>query len=800
MLTQQINQARKARKALRTVAVLIREWLADLTKRIKTEQKKKAERDHLAQKARDFLALEHDRVALIQQGWSQAIEPRLTQLIEQYGAPDVLALPVVQSLCTTAIQAGFQDECQAWQNRLIIRPDWSFKQSQKWMAQCSPHHTKTAQQHGLTVIKGGDAAVTPDAPPITVGEVWPDAPDAIQDQPLPLGSRWDVAGDGRIMRIASVDNMTGETTAIPVAYMPMLITGASVPLDVTTEESWVHLVWRNDLTWQDKWILRRAIMTLKNAPTTLNDLGIRTVNSETTAVIKWLEATEQVGRNVWQDQYLANTLGWKKIHGTWGFMLPDHWIGPALPGGNDRIVFWPKGRGGAGANFFQTQGTLQAESALLAEILTTFPTFAWLLGHSAAAPLLRRISSHHVSGNLNGYVVELASAKSSTGKTSLTALALMPWRTADIPIGHYASSFGLEQQLLETNDLPTAIQELQADKRSKVNWSTVVHMVAEKGGKIRGQKEGGYTTADTLHTVLLITNNQSILSMIDNQAGAAARILSLPHVIPADQLNDPAQGPRLKHLIEGWMARGAESYGNGGRQMLKAVAAMSDDTLLQAYKNAAESTRTLLDDQTFESPAVAKVMGRQAHAWAFGLMGLRFLLKHGYGWPEADLIQNDGRYLTTIRDLVIPRSTMNQVPEADYWWGTVSELIFQYRSEISGLEFRDDAGRIKVPSEYIGRYFPDDDLIGILPSWLRGKLDGLNHKDVSSLLEEWSQQGKLIHDPKQHTTKKRMVRTGGGPMASIWVYCFKASALGFGSDEYPEESPTSSEPDDDLPF
>ncbi len=637
----------------------------------------------------------------------------------------------------------------------------------------------TAQKARMAAATQAPSA--PAAPPEipVVEDAWPEAPKELRQWPLPLDGKFDANPRG-VARLIGEDPLTGEKIMAPVSYVPMMITGGAEPLD-TDGEGWIQLLWQSGWEWKSVWLPRKQLMSVKNAPDTLNTLNIRVAHDEIKAVLKWLELTEQTGMRsgVWADQHLTNTLGWKRVQDTWGFMFPERWIGVELPGGNENVVFWAKGHGTAGADLFKVQGDIAEESRLLADILREIPQFAWLLGHGAATPLLRRLSGLHVTGNLNGYVVELASAQSSTGKTSMTALALSPWRSSEIPLAQYSSTFALEQQLLETNDLPVAIQELQADQKSKVDWSSVVHMVAEKGGRMRGQKNGGYTVADTLHTILFIANNQSILSMVGDQAGASARILSLNHVIPQSRLDDTAQSVSLKNLIEGWMGRVSQHHGNGGRVMVQALTTLTDPELMALYQETEAVVDKIRAAWPMSSGEVAKVLGRQAHAWALGLLGLRLLLQCGYGWtPEAIATAETG-YLDAIQSGILPASAFDQRSEAERWWETACSLLSEHSMEFAGLELMDREGNVVTPKAYRGRYFEDEDLIGVLPEWFQGELKRNGRKDFKSLFSEWCRKGWMIRSKNQFSITKSMKKTGQVARATP-LLCFRASAAGFG--------------------
>jgi hypothetical protein len=789
-----IQQCKLEKKALKGVP--IRDWQAKMEKQIATIQKATEAAKQEANQASDLQVLDRDAPLLLQQGWS-AMESRLTALIKQYGAQPVLMYPTTIKLCAAAIAAGFKAECQTWQDRLVAaREGWTSRQAKTWMDQFKPSRTKAAQ-HQWDVLDGTESAPGSSSPaPLTVGEVWPDAPDALKSWPLPNHPRWNVTWRG-IHRIVDVDAATGDAVTIPVTYTPLFITGGAEPLDVGGE-GWAELTWRSGKLWKQAWFPRKDMMTRKNIPETLNTHNIRVVDDEMKFVVKWLEETEDAGlaAGVWSDQYLANTLGWKEIQkGQWGFMLPKQWIGPTLPGGQTQVVFWPQSRGGGeGATLYQPQGRIEDESQLMADVLHMFPHFAWLLGQAAAAPLLRRLKAHNLTGNMHGYVIELANAQSSNGKTSLTALALAPWRATEIPIANYSSEFALEQYLVEMNDLPTAIQELQANQRSKISWSEAIHMIAEKGGRMRGQKKGGYTVPEAIHTVLFMANNQSVLSMIDDQAGAAARVFSMNHIIPRDMLEDPRQTVTLKHCIENWMAQAAQSHGNGGPQLIAALTVMTDDELIAQYKSAQAVTEPILAQFKAPSGEIAKVIGRQSHAWALGLTGLRLLLQYGYNWTPEQIAAIEPGYVDAIQGNLLPRSTFNQAPEAEVWWDIVRDLIVENSSEIAGLNVRlSPSGDVIPPKQYIGRYFPDEDIVAIVPRWLKEELEKGKRKDTKSLFEEWSRKGWLVRGKDQFPQTRRLINVANGLSFAAKVLCFRASALGIGAVEPTESLPLNSQ-------
>ena len=176
-----IQQCKLEKKALKGVP--IRDWQAKMEKHIAKMQKATKIAEQEANQASDLQVLDRDAPLLLQQGWS-AMESRLTALIQKYGAQPVLMYPTTMKLCAAAITAGFKAECQTWQDDLVAAHEgWTARQAKTWMDRFKPSRTKAAQ-HQWDVLDGTDAVPGSSSPaPLTVGEVWPDAPDA--DQILP---------------------------------------------------------------------------------------------------------------------------------------------------------------------------------------------------------------------------------------------------------------------------------------------------------------------------------------------------------------------------------------------------------------------------------------------------------------------------------------------------------------------------------------------------------------------------------------------------------------------------------------
>ncbi|MCL6562450.1 MAG: DUF927 domain-containing protein [Firmicutes bacterium] len=424
--------------------------------------------------------------------------------------------------------------------------------------------------------------------------------------------------------------------------------------------------------------------------------------------------------------------------GTAVFALPDEVLG-AAPRDRDWVAFDP--HRAPAARVYTARGGFEEEQDAIAALLVHFPRTAWLLGHAAAAPLVRWLCEAGCL-DVSGYVVEVVSDRTGVGKSFAVGAALAPWGAPTLRFLD-ATDYGLQEYLRQHSDLPSAFQEAQANPRLRPE--SLVHTLADAGGRLQGRRNGGLRPLSAIYGVLLMANNQTIVSD-GAQQGAQVRVLTTESLLP--MLDDPAPIHDLTRAFR-------EHHGHGGRraiQWLLAETAGAPDRIeakvVALWESAMEDLERSLTAALPAADSEARgQLQRVGKLLAAGLAGLD-LLRHGYGWADGLwAIARDG-YLGVIRDLAVEWQIQRQ-PTWRAALEALAGLIAQQAHRVAGMERRVNGSPTPPADGYIGAWVSvrgePSPCLGLNPQWaIPELLRAMRYADIATLERAWERQGVLV--------------------------------------------------------
>lgn len=125
--------------------------------------------------------------------------------------------------------------------------------------------------------------------------------------------------------------------------------------------------------------------------------------------------------------------------------------------------------------------------------------------------------SHGIELPPNGLSVSLYSRESGQGKTALVHAIMLAFGNPDALVKESnkggATDIGRMARLSTSGTFPTSMEEMGGTK--EISITDMISAVANGGGRTRGTKEGGFTTAQSWALINLITTNRAQRDMVN---------------------------------------------------------------------------------------------------------------------------------------------------------------------------------------------------------------------------------------------------------------------------------------------
>jgi len=296
--------------------------------------------------------------------------------------------------------------------------------------------------------------------------------------------------------------MVKEEGLYNICILPVLLGKRLKSVD--TGEEKIELVFRKDDAWHSV-IVQRSTLFQQSKVGILADRGL-TINSEVSKkFVKFLAALEAENLDILHLQKSSDHLGW--ITGSRFY-----------PGISEGIVLDIDPASAITVNAYKEAGSYEAWKAAMMHY-RQWPVFRFVLAAGFASPMLNLLR-HRV------FVIHMWGA-SRGGKTGTLKAALSVWGDPDILMTSFnATKVGIEVLAALYSDLPLGIDERQVAGEKQQAIESLLYMLGEGKGKIRGAKAGGLRNTKTWQSII-ITTGEEPLSTDSSHTGINTRVLEI---------------------------------------------------------------------------------------------------------------------------------------------------------------------------------------------------------------------------------------------------------------------------------
>jgi hypothetical protein len=319
--------------------------------------------------------------------------------------------------------------------------------------------------------------------------------------------------------------------------------------DLSTNEEWLELCWRQDRKWF-KHIVPRIVAASAKRIVELAAIGCPVTSENSKAVVQWLDRWEAMNRDALPITHVSSRMGWQGDGGELGFLLGRHSIG-----GNTR--FQAPAAEVQVADAWMPKGNM-GEWLRAVDAIRGAPRVILGLYASFAAPLLEILSAP-------SFIIDW-SGETSIGKTALLRVAASVWGcpnkgARDAVLGSWSSTkVYLERMLGTCNNLPLFLDDTKEVKRHE-DVAQVLYMVANGRGRGRGTTTG--VAATSYWSTILLSNGEQPATSFTEDGGTRARVLTI-WGSPWGKTN-----VEMGKTINATLAALGGNYGHAGRQWVE---------------------------------------------------------------------------------------------------------------------------------------------------------------------------------------------------------------------------------------
>jgi uncharacterized protein (DUF927 family)/DNA primase len=271
------------------------------------------------------------------------------------------------------------------------------------------------------------------------------------------------------------------------------------------------------------------------------DRGLRVTSSTASELINFLAAYETANPAAIPERISLDRLGW----------ISDTEFYPFNT--NTDVVFEVNNSSGKVLKNLRTGGSYDKWKDLARELRKNHYA-RFIISASFASPLLHKI-------NCRTFVIHLW-GDSTAGKTAVLKTAISAWGNIDsngLMGNANATNVGLENFCATLKHLPFGVDEKQAASANKFDAETLIYMLSEGQGKVRGAKGGGNQDMLYWNNIVIFTGETS-MTKSNTMDGAQNRILEIhERPVPDEQLG------KLAHRVT------ASNYGHAGREFMAAI-------------------------------------------------------------------------------------------------------------------------------------------------------------------------------------------------------------------------------------
>lgn len=317
-----------------------------------------------------------------------------------------------------------------------------------------------------------------------------------------------------------------------------------------------------------------------------------------------------------------------------GFVLPSRTIGPV------DAIFQLEGMP---TPVFATSGTLEGWRSEVAKPAIGNPLAVLAISAALAGPLLARL--HRAGLGVHFY------GDSSTGKSTLLAMAASVWGGTDFIRTWRATSNGLEGVAASINDTALVLDEISECDPKEVG--AIVYSLGNGTGKSRANLHGSARPVHRWRAVVLSSGERTIGATMaeankHQKVGQAVRLLDVAASRRFGCFDTLHQAHGGRSLADQLKRAAGHHFGHAGPAMIERL-----------VKDARDLTGLL--DQMVELPAFAKtseLSGRAATSFAVIALSGELAIEYGLvPWPQGEAVSAATEIYSNWRDAQIGNRT-----------------------------------------------------------------------------------------------------------------------------------------------
>ncbi len=374
------------------------------------------------------------------------------------------------------------------------------------------------------------------------------------------------------------ENSRGEISFELICPTPTIITARGY--DIDSGEVYLRLLWQSiDGSWHQEFFRQAELYRKSTLLQRLPARGIEITESQASRFIEYLRDYISHFRHKLESCTVVSQQGWKEIKGEKGFVLGSRLL--HARGSREVLVL--------GTNYEQALNQKGSPEGWFgtAEKLLTYPRARFLCYCSTAAPLLRVLG-------VKSFIVHLFS-ETSEGKSTLGRLAISLWgNPQELEKTANATSVGIERLASFYNDLPLFLDETSiVDEKA---MKTIVYMIANEVGRIRGEKTGGLQKTSTWKTVVISTGETS-LKKESSLGGISGRVLELYGGLGAEDAE----------AVENFNEAASENYGVLGELIIREILNTPEEDLQKLFKTIRRKLRKELKARSGKENRIATI-------------------------------------------------------------------------------------------------------------------------------------------------------------------------------------------------
>jgi hypothetical protein len=606
--------------------------------------------------------------------------------------------------------------------------------------------------------------------------------DAIEGCPLdiPVPDGWQVNESG-VYELVTRHGDFGTTTSIEKCFpVPVVLSSVLQPLDTTEESVSYELAWLNG-SWHHNAFPANVLFDRARL-TSAAGVGIPVDSENSKGLLRWMAALRDT-REI-PSKKIVTRCGW---HGKRDklFVLgrdivarntgeEDAEVGAVEDGasgdtGTNTVDWTPAVRSNerelVGA--LHTKGDKEAQLEIVTDIITRYPLAGFLIGTSAAAPLLRLL---YANGRLeiHGFIVEVASDQAGIGKSTGNELAASIWgNPGGLAKTFDRTSVAWEVLLHTLCDCPVFLEETQM--ATKENMATkLVYALALGMGRERGNRSGGMRKTRQFWNTVLLASERSLKTFAARE-GIEARVISLP---PVFGRRTPERGKELRELRTQYFSH----YGHMGqlyvRFLLEEVqqyGCIYGNAILEVYDTmVAYLEKRLPIGADGETVATAMRMATRVAACWLGLL----MLLQGSGISFGDATEITEPCAMKAWEYVV--KNLDTAPLWKRGLAVIQSWAAENVHRIAGMEAENLTGMsVKAPSNYIGGLVQAEktDCVGFLPNAFDEAIKRYLDIEGQTIRDGLIREGIIVTDKQGRATRSQRIRPAGGEQFQTRVIC-----------------------------